>query len=123
VAKPYLEQLSQVVSRLESPQSIEVDLEARHFFSGAALYADQKICAILGPDGLALKLPEDTRQILIGEGQGAPFRFFPNGPIKRGYVLLSDSTFRDQETLQELIKSSISYVEDIPAQNAAAEKE
>ncbi len=123
MAEPYLERLSQLVSRLEPPQSIQVDLEARHFFSGAALYADQKICTILGPDGLALKLPEDRRQFLIGEGKGAPFRFFPNGPIKREYVLLSDSTFQDEGTLQELIKSSIGYVEEIPAQNAASERE
>ena len=101
-----------MVSRLESDQGSEVTLEARHFFSGAALYADQKICAILGPDGLALKLPENMRQTLIRESKGTAFRFFPKGPIKREYILLSDSTFKDEKTLQELMKLSTGYVEE-----------
>ena len=90
VAEQYLEQLSQLVSPLESPQCSDVDLESRSFFSRPALYANQTIYAVIGPDGLAFKGPEYARQILIGEKEGATFRFFSKGPIKHAYVLLSD---------------------------------
>lgn len=110
MAEPYFEQLAELMRQFESTGSSDESLETRHFFSGAALYADQNICGVLGPDGLALKLPEHNRQKLIKETKGAPFRFFLNGPIKRQYLLLSISTLQDEQTLQELIRLSISFV-------------
>jgi TfoX/Sxy family transcriptional regulator of competence genes len=89
-------------------------LETKHFFSGAALYANGKICATLSPAGFALKLPPDKRQSLIQEGEGKEFRFFPNGPIKREYVAVSASIIRDEETLRPLIGMSVSYVVGAP---------
>jgi len=109
MAEPYLEPLSQMVSRLEL-QTPGVTLESKHFFSGAALYANGKICASLSPAGFALKLPADKRRSLIEEGAGAAFRFFANGPIKREYVMLSESIIQDDEVLQALIGSSVNYV-------------
>jgi TfoX/Sxy family transcriptional regulator of competence genes len=118
MAEPYLERLSQMVSGLELSQTPEVTLEFKHFFSGAALYANGKYFASLSPAGFALKLPPSIKQSLIEAGKGTEFRFFAKGPIKRDYVALSESTVRDEEALQELIGASVNYVLGLPGSAA-----
>jgi TfoX/Sxy family transcriptional regulator of competence genes len=110
MAEPYLERLSQITARLEPVLTGNLKLETKHFFSGAAVYANGKICASLSPTGFAVKLPAEVRSRLINEGKGQEFRFFPNGPIKREYVALSDSILQDDEMLREIINMSASYV-------------
>jgi TfoX/Sxy family transcriptional regulator of competence genes len=110
MAEPYLERLSQITARLEPVLTGNLKLETKHFFSGAAVYANGKICASLSPTGFAVKLPAEVRSRLINEGKGQEFRFFPNGPIKREYVALSDSILQDEEMLREIINMSASYV-------------
>lgn len=110
MAEPYLERLSQITARLEPVLTGNLKLETKHFFSGAAVYANGKICASLSPTGFAVKLPAEVRSRLINEGKGQEFRFFPNGPIKREYVALSDSILQDDEMLREVINMSASYV-------------
>ena len=39
MAEPYLAHLKEIVDRLGSLQIDEVELESKHFFSGAALFA------------------------------------------------------------------------------------
>ena len=107
MAEPYYSQLRQILESLHIPKAT---LECKHFFSGAALYADGRICASLGPAGLAVKLPEDQREALIDEGKGEKFRFFPNGPVKREYVLLSESVIEDEHALHKILRLSVSFV-------------
>ena len=109
MAEPYLERLSHIVDRLEPVSTENVTLKTKHFFSGAALYANGKICASLSPAGFAVKLPAELRQSLINERKGKEFRFFPKGPIKREYVALSDSIVQDEEMLEKLINLSARY--------------
>ena len=99
----------QELDRLGPLQDGSVMLESKHFFSGAALYANGKIFASLSPAGFAVKLPADRRRNLIEEGKGTEFRFFPDGPIKREYVALSESIIANEEFLRELIALSIDY--------------
>ena len=108
MAEPYLTQLSEMI---ESLQIRDVTFECKHFFSGAAMYANGNICASLGPAGFAVKLPADQRQALIDEGKGEKFRFFPNGPVKREYVLLNETVVQDEKVLFEIIDLSVSYVQ------------
>ena len=110
MAEPYFGELSQMVGQLELRLNSEVVLEAKHFFSGAALYANGKSCALFSPMGFALKLPTETRQRLIQEGKGAEFRFFAEGPIKKDYVTLSESILKENEALGELMGQSVNYV-------------
>ena len=117
MAEPFLERLSQIVAGLEPLPIDGVTLECKHFFSGAALYANGKMCASLGPVGFALKLAERHRQDLISAGKGEEFRFFPNGPIKRDYVLLSGSVIQDENELQELVVASVNFVLGSPGSN------
>jgi len=110
MAEPYLEQLSEMVRRLQLPAAISVNLEPKHFFSGAALYANGNICALFNPTGLALKLPADQRQRLITRNMAGEFRFFTSGPIKKEYVLLAESIISDEGELQTLLQASADYV-------------
>ena len=41
---------------------------------------------------------------------GTEFRFFANGPVKREYVVLSESTIANEESMRELISLSVDYV-------------
>ncbi|GMQ79395.1 MAG: hypothetical protein BMS9Abin02_1983 [Anaerolineae bacterium] len=109
MAQPYLGRLSHIIEQHGPISPENVTLEARHFFSGAALFANGKICASLSPAGFAVKLPAEVRQNLLDERIGKEFRFFAKGPIKREYILLSDSFIQDEEALQRLIEASVSY--------------
>jgi len=109
MAEPYFERLSQIMGGLGLTLPESVVLETKHFFSGAALYANGKICASLGPVGFAVKLPGEVRQSLIDDGKGKEFRFFEKGPIKREYVALSDTIVQDEKALRKLIQTGARY--------------
>ncbi len=112
MAEPFLAALSEKITALDLPTSNDVHLESRHFFSGAALYANGKICASLTPAGFGLKLPVAVREKLINEGDGHELRYFENAPIKKAYVALSKSVSDDPRALRSLLELSIGYVTD-----------
>jgi len=107
MADPYFSQMPKLIEGIEFP---DVILECKHFFSGAALYANGKITASFSPAGFAIKLPEGERHKLIQKGRGVEFRFFPDGPIKKEYVRVKESVIQDEETFQELFRKSVGYV-------------
>jgi len=74
VAKFYLEKLTQLVSDLDIEDELAVALEVKHFFSGAALYADKVICASWSPAGIAFKLPQSEVAELIASGIAKPLK-------------------------------------------------
>ena len=110
MAQPYLEMLSEKITSLELGTSAEVLLECKHFFSGAALFANGKICASLTPAGFGLKLPAEVRNRLIEDGDGNELRYFEKAPIKMDYVALSQSVMENPERLKSLLNLSIGYV-------------
>lgn len=81
MAKAYLERLDALLAPVARDLPPEAALEIKHFFSGAAAYAQGRICITLTPVGLALKLPEAARGRLAKAG-ATPLRYFPKGPIK-----------------------------------------
>ena len=108
MAKIYLEQLSALVKETSANQAKNVKLVCKHFFSGAALYANVKICMSLTPVGLAIKLPLRSRIALKQKG-GKPLRYFPKGPIKKDYVVLPKSIVKHPRTLRRWMQQSIEY--------------
>ena len=122
MAEPYLARLAQIVDELGPFRAGGGTVESKHFFSGAALYADGKILASLSPAGFAVKLPADTRRSLIEEGKGTEFTFFANGPVKREYVALSESTVADEGLIRELIALSVDYALDMPVPKSVADE-
>lgn len=87
MAKLYWEKLSKLVSDLNLEEEIGWPVEVKHFFSGAALYVNETICASWTPVGLAFKLPQDEVDALIAAGEAKPLKYFPKGRVKKGYAL------------------------------------
>ena len=115
MAQKYLERLNALIERLPSGSLKGVKLECKHFFSGAAIYAEGRICMSWTPVGFAIKLPETSRSALVNQ-QGAKYlRYFPQGPIKKDYVVLPESMLNEIRTLGRLAKTSIKYVLSLPA--------
>ena len=114
MAKEYLQQLAALIRQSTSGRFRDVKLECKHFFSGAAVYADGRICISLTPVGFAIKVPEESRHILMNEEGARHLRYFHKGPIKREYVVLPKAMLRDGKTLQRWVKVSIEYVLSLP---------
>ena len=110
MAEPYLTRLANKIAEMGLHTSDKVLLETRHFFSGAALYANGKICASLTPIGFGLKLPPDVRDRMISKGRGTQLRYFEKAPIKKDYVLLPEPIMDDPDELGSLVELSIAYV-------------
>ena len=113
MAKQYLEQLSLLMERV-APSNVRGTLECRHFFSGAAVYSKGRICMSLTPVGFAIKLPEESRIILIKQKGAKSLRYFPKGPIKKDYVVLPKAVLSDIKALRNWVKASVTYVASLP---------
>ena len=114
MAKEYLEKLSAIMNRVTARRFMNVKFECKHFFSGAAVYVDGRICISLTPAGFAIKLPEEQRKILLQKKGTKCLRYFPKAPIKKYYVVLPDSMLNDTKTLQSLIKLTVEYILTLP---------
>ena len=90
MAKVYFEKLSNLLVELDIKNDVTKPMEVKHFFSGAALYVNQSICASWSPAGLAFKLPEQEADILINSGEAVPLKYFPKGHVKKGYALFEN---------------------------------
>ena len=114
MAQEYLDRLITLMGQVAPGGFKGVKLECKHFFSGAAVYADGRICMSWTPVGFAIKLPEASRSALINQ-QGAKYlRYFPKGPIKKDYVVLPRSILGETKTLQCLARASVEYVLSLP---------
>jgi len=109
VAEPYLERLATMLREARPKTSRGVRLQCRHFFSGAALYANGTICASFTPVGFAVKLSQESRAALLRERRGAPLRYFEGGPIKKEYVVLSAATLSEPAAIRAFLRESIRY--------------
>ena len=105
--------LQALLDRLPRSPIANVRLECKHFFSGAAAYANGRIFMTWTDVGLALKLPEDARTILIAEG-AVPLRYFPQGPIKHSYVVVPERLAADEAALAKWIGESVRFSQTQP---------
>jgi len=90
VAKVYFQKLEKLIIELDIEAEIGSDFEVKHFFSGAAFYANGILCASWSPVGLAFKLPGNESEDLIGLGIAKPLKYFEKGHIKQGYALFEN---------------------------------
>jgi len=98
MAKEYLEKLSKLICDLKIEDEVGLPMKTKHFFSGAALYVNETMCASWSPVGLAFKLPEQEVQKLIICGKAKPLKYFPKGHVKKGYALFENPS--DKKTHQ-----------------------
>jgi hypothetical protein len=103
MSEPFLADLTKMTTDwMEADRRVGV-LECRHFFSGAAAYRGGSIVVSLTPVGLAFKVKAEVREYLLDSGRASPLRYFPKSPIKRDYVLFSDSTVEPREATQLIV--------------------
>ena len=114
MAQKYLQRLTALMEQVTSSGFEDVKLECKHFFSGAALYADGRICLSLTSVGFAVKLPEESRNTLMNERGAKRLRYFPKGPIKKEYVVLPQVMLENKKTLRRWVTASIEYVRSLP---------
>ncbi len=109
MAQPYLDDLTALLASLpENPMSGPT-ITCKHFFSGAAAYADEEIFVSLSPAGLALKLPQEDCDALIAQG-GRPLQYSPKAPVKKGYVVLTEDIAEDHGVLAGWVSRSLAFV-------------
>ena len=113
MATEYLEQLTDLLQKVTLAKDKDVKLECKHFFSGAAVYANGRICMSLTPAGFALKLPEEACDTLLKKG-AKRLRYFPNGPIKKDYMVLPKTMLNDTRTLRHWMRVSVTYALTLP---------
>jgi TfoX/Sxy family transcriptional regulator of competence genes len=114
MAKEYLDRLSDLMAEIVSNLSTTVDLKIEHFFSGAVVYANGRICISLTPAGFALKLPEVLRDELMEDEDTKNLQYFPKAPVKKDYVVLPQRVLDDRDTLCFWVEKSIEYVLTLP---------
>ena len=114
MAAAYVEDLRAVLAPAIAALPAGVTVEIKHFFSGAAAYANDRICITLTSVGLAMKLPEDARARLMEEG-ARPLRYFPKAPIKKQYVILPGDLAGGPERLRFWARQSIGHALTLPA--------
>ena len=114
MARIYLGRLKTLFQKMELSGLDNMNLEFKHFFSGAAVYADGKICMTLTPVGFAIKLSKPDIDSLLKSKGNKRLRYSPNSPVKKDYVLLSDNILNDAESLSSLIRTSIEFVSGKP---------
>lgn len=110
MAKIFLDQLTRMIDRATSGRIADVNVECRHFFSGAAVYANGRICASLTSAGFAIKLPQESRDVLLKRRGVKPLRYFAKAPVKKEYVVLPKALIGDPNGLRGLLEVSIAYV-------------
>lgn len=109
MAEPYRERLATMLREARASKPRGLRIECKHFFSGAALYANGIICASLTLVGFAVSLSEGSRAALLRERRGSPLRYFKGGPIKKEYVVLSAAMATEPAAIRALLRESIRY--------------
>ena len=109
-----MEKLSAFIETATAGCNKNTSLECKHFFSGAALYVDERICISLTPVGLAIKLPEATKDKLLKNKTAVPLKYFPKGPIKKDYVLFPDGIENGRKALHKYVKEGVEYALTLP---------
>jgi TfoX/Sxy family transcriptional regulator of competence genes len=117
MAKEYVDRLSDLMAEISPNLATTANLEIKHFFSGAAVYADGRICITFTPAGFALKLPTGLRDELLEQAGTKTLQYFPEAPIKKDYVVLPQRMLDDRDTLCFWVDKSIEYALTLPQPN------
>jgi TfoX/Sxy family transcriptional regulator of competence genes len=100
MSKLYCEKLAGLISALDFGEELKAELTVKHYFNGAAVYADKTMCASWSPVGLAFRLPATEVAELIANGQAKPLKYFAKGRIKKGYVLFDNPESKQRPALK-----------------------
>ena len=68
----------------------------------------------LTPAGLAMKLPEETKDDLCLKRTAVPLRYFAKGPVKKEYAVFPGDAPQSSAALHGYVRQSIEYVLKLP---------
>src|SRR5205809_5500858 len=105
MAKEYLERLTALMRQASAGNSRKVGLECKHFFSGAAVYANGKICMSLTPVGFAIKLPEKSRRALLKQASAKPLRYFSQRADQERVRRLTENNLERRQSFSAIGKN------------------
>src|SRR6266508_3779296 len=108
MSRSHLDALRSLLEGVTPDLASRSSIECKHFFSGAAAYANGRIFMTLTTVGRALKLPEESRAALTKRGAQPP-RYFAKAPVKKDYVILPQTLAKDDVALASWIKESIRF--------------
>lgn len=100
MSRQYFEKLTELIAALGLGDALDEELSVKHFFNGAAVYANGKIFASWSPVGLAFKLAAEEVAELIARGQARPLKYFAKSPIKKGYALFDKPDLKQPAALK-----------------------
>ncbi|MCZ6730491.1 MAG: hypothetical protein O7C61_12360 [SAR324 cluster bacterium] len=106
----HLEHLTQALHRARPRLSRTHGLKFKAVFGAVAGYVHHHIFISCGNFGLALKLPPGRCTALLAEQGCKPLRYFPNGHIKKNYVVLPGRITGNAVRFKALVNESIAYV-------------
>jgi len=119
MSKLYFEKLTGLISALDFGEELNAQLTVKHYFNGAALYADKSICASWSPVGLAFKLPATEVTELIASGQAKPLKYFAKGRIKKDYVLFDNPESKRKPALKAWFLKAVNQATSTQVENRA----
>ncbi|MDR3444485.1 MULTISPECIES: TfoX/Sxy family protein [unclassified Dyella] len=82
------------------------DLRFKPMFGGLMAWFDEKPCAWLSAQGLALRLAEADQAELLAEKGAARFRHRPDEPPSRDYILVPSALRRDTARFAQWLERS-----------------
>ncbi|ULU25317.1 TfoX/Sxy family protein [Dyella terrae] len=82
------------------------DLRFKPMFGGLMAWFDEKPCAWLSAQGLALRLAEADQAELLAEKGAARFRHRPDEPPSRDYILVPSALRRDTARFSQWLERS-----------------
>ena len=108
--------------RVEAAAPADIDLRFKAMFGGIGAYADGRMFLSLSDVGLALKLGEADRAVLLQRKGAKPLQYEPSMPPSKTYVVVPDAMLADRETLRIWISKSAAFVKSQPPKPARKAK-
>ncbi len=106
----YLETITMLLKQARSRLAATHKLEFKNVFGAVAGYVDGKIFISCGKFGVALRLPPDMLDTLFQAKEAKHLKYFPNGHVKKEYVVLSKRMLENKHQLKKFVDESIKYV-------------
>jgi TfoX/Sxy family transcriptional regulator of competence genes len=101
--------LQEILSNAYPQIENQYETEFKNCFGAVAGYVDSNIFCSYGKFGFAIKLPKLDIEQLLKEG-AEPFRYFPNGHVKKDYAVLPKKIMLGKKRLKKLITTSVEFV-------------
>ena len=106
----YLNEITKLLQQVFPRLAITHNLKFKNCFGAVAGYIDGNIFISCGKFGVALKLPKAVLDNLFNDKDVKHLKYFPNGHIKKEYVVLSRRILENKKILKKLIDRSIKFV-------------